>query len=316
MATAPPLEKPLSPPPAAAARERRTARRRRALREHVTAYGFLCAAVVIFALFSWWPILHNVLLAFQDVNFATGNTWVGTANFTRLFRDPLLATAWRNTALFTAYALVLGFLVPFLTAVLLNEFRHARAYFRVLVYLPVMLPPVVVALMWKWFYDPGPGLINEILRTLHLPASGWLDSSSTSLISLVVVSTWANMGTATLIYLAALQTVPGELYEAAELDGAGLWQRLRHVTVPQTRFVLLVLLLLQIVATMQVFTEPYVMTGGGPEDSTVTVMFLVYRYAFVYNDFGTASALSLLLLLVLAAFSALYLRATRGAGED
>ncbi|EPD97198.1 carbohydrate ABC transporter permease [Streptomyces albus] len=316
MATAPPLEKPLSPPPAAAARERRTARRRRALREHVTAYGFLCAAVVIFALFSWWPILHNVLLAFQDVNFATGNTWVGTANFTRLFRDPLLATAWRNTALFTAYALVLGFLVPFLTAVLLNEFRHARAYFRVLVYLPVMLPPVVVALMWKWFYDPGPGLINEILRTLHLPASGWLDSSSTSLISLVIVSTWANMGTATLIYLAALQTIPGELYEAAELDGAGLWQRLRHVTVPQTRFVLLVLLLLQIVATMQVFTEPYVMTGGGPEDSTVTVMFLVYRYAFVYNDFGTASALSLLLLLVLAAFSALYLRATRGAGED
>ncbi|MFF8286830.1 carbohydrate ABC transporter permease [Streptomyces albus] len=316
MATAPPLEKPLSPPPAAAARERRTARRRRALREHVTAYGFLCAAVVIFALFSWWPILHNVLLAFQDVDFATGNSWVGTANFTRLLRDPLLATAWRNTALFTAYALVLGFLVPFLTAVLLNEFRHARAYFRVLVYLPVMLPPVVVALMWKWFYDPGPGLINEILRTLHLPASGWLDSSSTSLVSLVIVSTWANMGTATLIYLAALQTIPGELYEAAELDGANLWQRLRHVTVPQTRFVLLVLLLLQIVATMQVFTEPYVMTGGGPEDSTVTVMFLVYRYAFVYNDFGTASALSLLLLLVLAAFSALYLRATRGAGED
>ncbi|MEU2794000.1 sugar ABC transporter permease [Streptomyces sp. NPDC007100] len=317
MATAPPLEKPLPPRPATAAeRERRAARLRRSAREHLTAYGFLCAAVVIFALFSWWPIVRNVVLGFQHVNFATGNTWAGLANFEKLFRDPLLATAWRNTALFTAYALVLGFLVPFLTAVLLNEFRHARAYFRVLVYLPVMLPPVVVALMWKWFYDPGPGLLNEILRTLHLPASAWLDSSSTSLVSLVIVSTWANMGTATLIYLAALQTIPGELYEAAELDGANLWQRLRHVTVPQTRFVLLVLLLLQIVATMQVFTEPYVMTGGGPDDSTVTVMFLIYRYAFVYNDFGTASALSLLLLLVLAAFSALYLRVTRGAKED
>ncbi|MEV0263793.1 sugar ABC transporter permease [Streptomyces sp. NPDC050617] len=317
MAAAPALEltAPPSRPPAAE-RERRAARRRRSVREHLTAYGFLCAAVAVFALFSWWPIIRNVLLSFQHVNFATGNTWAGTANFEKLFRDPLLATAWRNTALFTAYALVLGFLVPFLTAVLLNEFRHARAYFRVLVYLPVMLPPVVVALMWKWFYDPGPGLLNEVLRTLHLPASGWLDSASTSLVSLVVVSTWANMGTATLIYLAALQTVPGELYEAAELDGANLWQRLRHVTIPQTRFVLLVLLLLQIVATMQVFTEPYVMTGGGPDDSTVTVMFLVYRYAFVYDDFGTASALSLLLLLVLAAFSALYLRATRGAKED
>ena len=112
------------------------------------------------------------------------------------------------------------------------------------------------------------------------------------------------MGSATLIYLAALQTIPGELYEAAELDGANIWQRLRHVTIPQTRFVLLVLLLLQIVATMQVFTEPYVMTGGGPEDSTVTVLLLLYRYAFVYNDFGTASAMSLLLFVLLGAFSA------------
>ncbi|MFF1378896.1 carbohydrate ABC transporter permease [Streptomyces sp. NPDC058308] len=300
------------PPPAP---RRRLAARRRALREDLTAYGFLCAAVVIFALFSWWPIVRNVILGFQHVNFVTGNTWAGLANFEKLFNDPLFLTAWKNTGLFTLYALLLGFAVPFLTAVLLNEFRHARAYFRVLVYLPVMLPPVVVALMWKWFYDPGPGLLNEILRTLHLPTSAWLDSSSTSLISLVTVSTWANMGTTTLIYLAALQTIPGELYEAAELDGASVWQRLRHVTVPQTRFVLLVLLLLQIVATMQVFTEPYVMTGGGPEDSTVTVMFLVYRYAFVYNDFGTASALSLLLLLVLAAFSALYLRITRAAEE-
>ncbi|MET7362063.1 sugar ABC transporter permease [Streptomyces sp. NPDC005562] len=303
---------PLPPPPAPGGRR---AARRRALREHLTAYGFLCAAVVIFALFSWWPIVRNVVLGFQHVNFATGNTWAGLANFEKLFDDPLFLTAWKNTGLFTLYALALGFAVPFLTAVLLNEFRHARAYFRILVYLPVMLPPVVVALMWKWFYDPGPGLFNEILRTLHLPTSAWLDSSSTSLVSLVIVSTWANMGTTTLIYLAALQAIPGELYEAAELDGAGLWQRLRHVTVPQTRFVLLVLLLLQIVATMQVFTEPYVMTGGGPEDSTVTVMFLVYRYAFVYNDFGTASALSLLLLLVLGAFSALYLRVTRAAKE-
>ncbi|MDA2813237.1 sugar ABC transporter permease [Nocardiopsis sp. RSe5-2] len=306
---------PPAPAPPPAARPRRRAARRRALADTATAYAFLAAALVVFALFSWWPILRSAVLGFQEVDFASGSTWVGLANFERLLADPLFFTAWRNTGLFTLYALVLGFAVPFLTAVLLNEFRHAKAYFRTLVYLPVMLPPVVVALMWKWFYDPGPGLINEALRTLHLPTSAWLDSSSTALVSLVIVATWANMGTTTLIYLAALQTVPGELYEAAELDGANLWQRLRHVTVPQTRFVLLVLLLLQIVATMQVFTEPYVMTGGGPQDSTVTVMFLVYRYAFVYNDFGAASAMSLLLLIVLAVFSALYLRATRGSEE-
>jgi multiple sugar transport system permease protein len=135
------------------------------------------------------------------------------------------------------------------------------------------------------------------------------------MLSLVFVSTWANMGSTTLIYLAALGTIPGELYEAAELDGAGLWKRLRHVTFPQTRFVLLVLLLLQIVATMQVFTEPYVMTGGGPDDSTVTVLLLLYRYAFVYNDFGSASAMSLLLFIALGLFSAWYVRLTRKADQ-
>jgi multiple sugar transport system permease protein len=177
-----------------------------------------------------------------------------------------------------------------------------------------MLPPVVTALLWKWFYDPGPGLFNTLLHAVNLPGLSWLDSSSTSMLSLVLVSTWANMGSATLIYLAAFQGIPGELYEAAELDGASIWQRIRYVTIPHTRFVLLIMMLLQVVATMQVFTEPYVMTGGGPEDSTVTVLLLLYRYAFVYNDFGTASAMSLLLFIALGAFSALYLRLTRTKG--
>ncbi|UED87001.1 carbohydrate ABC transporter permease [Streptomyces profundus] len=284
---------------------------RRRLGENVTAYGFLCAALVVFSLFAWYPAIRNIILSFQEVNFVRGSSWVGFDNFSYIFDDPLFATAWRNSAIFTLYALVLGFGVPFVTALLINEFRHARAYFRVLVYLPVMLPPVVVALMWRWFYQPDGGLINEILGTVGLPTSDWTNSSSTALISLVIVSTWANMGTATLIYLAALQTIPGELYEAAELEGAGIWRRIWHVTIPQTRFVILMLLLLQVVATMQVFTEPFVMTGGGPQDSTVTVMLLIYRYAFVYNNFGAASAMSLLLLLVLAVFSAAYLRVTR-----
>lgn len=297
--------------PRASAAERRRVRLRRTIRENVTAYGLLCAALIVFALFSWYPIVRGVLLSFQQVDFVNAPTWVGFDNFTRLFDDPLFGVAWRNTLLFTGLALVFGFAVPFMTAVLLNELRHARAFFRLAVYLPVMLPPVVIALMWKWFYDPGPGLFNSALGAVGLPGGQWLDSSSTAMLSLVFVSTWANMGSTTLIYLAALGTIPGELYEAAELDGAGLWKRLRHVTFPQTKFVLLVLLLLQIVATMQVFTEPYVMTGGGPDDSTVTVLLLLYRYAFVYNDFGSASAMSLLLFIALGAFSALYVRLTK-----
>lgn len=283
------------------------------MRRHVTAYGFLSAALVVFAVFSWYPIVRGVVLSFQQVNFVTSPDWVGWENFERLFADPLFGVAWRNTFYFTVLALVIGFGVPFLTAVVLNELRHAKGYFRLLVYLPVMLPPVVTALLWKWFYDPGPGLFNSVLRGLGLPTSQWLDSSSTSMISLVLVITWANMGSATLIYLAALQTIPGELYEAADLDGAGILKKIWHVTIPQTKFVILMLLLLQVVATMQIFTEPFVMTGGGPEESTVTVLLLLYRYAFYYNDFGTASALSLILFAVLGVFSFLYLKITRKA---
>jgi multiple sugar transport system permease protein len=285
-----------------------SARLRRRIGDNLTAYGLLCAALVVFAVFSWYPIVRGVLLSFQQVNFVGPPSWVGLANFRKLFADPLFVQAWLNTLQFTGYALVIGFAVPFAVAVVLNELRHAKAYFRLVVYLPVMLPPIVAALLWKWFYDPGPGLFNSVLGALHLPQPQWLDSTHTAMLSLVLVSTWANMGSATLIYLAALQTIPGELYEAAELDGASVWQRLRHVTIPQTRFVLAVMLLLQVVATMQVFTEPYVMTGGGPQDSTVTVLLLIYRYAFVYNDFGTASAMSVLLFVVLGVFSAAYLR--------
>jgi multiple sugar transport system permease protein len=289
-------------------------RLRRRVADNLTAYGFLCAALVCFALFSWYPIVRGVLLSFQQVNFVTDPVWVGWQNFATLFADPLFGIAWRNTLLFTGLALVIGFAIPFAVAIVLNELRHAKGYFRMVVYLPVMLPPVVVAILWKWFYDPGPGLFNTMLESVGLPRLAWLSSTSTSMLSLVLVATWSAMGSATLIYLAALATIPGELYEAAELDGANVWQRLRHVTIPQTRFVLLVMLLMQIIATMQVFTEPYVMTGGGPEDSTVTVLLLLYRYAFTYNDFGTASAMSLLLFVFLGGFSALYLKLTKSEG--
>ncbi|MGI5472873.1 carbohydrate ABC transporter permease [Streptomyces sp. CA-132043] len=306
---APPPARSAAPAPRNALTPRRPLRRR--LADQATAYAFLLGGLLCFALFSWYPALRSVVIAFQKYTPGADPEWVGTANFTRVFQDPEFGAAWRNTATFTVLALLIGFAVPFVMALVINELRHARAFFRVVVYLPVMIPPVVSSLLWKWFYDPGAGLANEALRFLHLPTSNWSNGADTALVSLVLVATWANLGGTVLIYLAALQNIPGELYEAAELDGASVWQRVRHVTVPQTRFVILMLMLLQIIATMQVFTEPFVITGGGPENSTVTILYLIYKYAFLYNDFGGACALSVMLLLLLGAFSALYLRFTR-----
>ncbi|MET9089350.1 sugar ABC transporter permease, partial [Streptomyces sp. NPDC004237] len=290
-------------------------RRRRRITDQARAYGFLLGGLICFALFSWYPAIRAIVISFQKYTPGSSPEWVGTANFTRVLHDPEFSAAWRNTLTFTLLALLIGFAIPFVLALVLNELRHAKAFFRVVVYLPVMIPPVVSALLWRWFYDPGAGLANETLRFLHLPTSNWSNGADTALISLVIVATWANMGGTVLIYLAALQSIPGELYEAAELDGANLRQRIRHVTVPQTRFVILMLMLLQIIATMQVFTEPFVITGGGPENATVTVLYLIYKYAFLYNDFGGACALSVMLLVLLGIFSAVYLRLTRS-GED
>jgi multiple sugar transport system permease protein len=292
-------------------RSARRARLRRAVGDNLVAYAFLAGGIACFALFSWYPLVRGVILSFQQVNFVTDPEWVGLDNFATLFEDDLFWIAWRNTLLFTGLALVLGYALPLVIAVLLNELRHFRGFFRVAVYLPVMLPPIVTVLLWQYFYDPGNGLFNTVLRGLHLPESAWTQSPSTAMLSLVLVSTWSNMGAATLIYLAALQNIPGDLYEAAELEGATVWQRIRHVTLPRLRFVMLVLLLLQIVATMQVFIEPYQLTGTTNPD-TITVMVLIYRYAFTVNhDFGLAAAMSVLLFLVLGLFTAAYLWLTR-----
>ncbi|MYT68931.1 ABC transporter permease subunit [Streptomyces sp. SID8367] len=263
-------------------------------------------------MFAWWPIVKEVLLSFQSTNLVDPPTWVGLDNFRTVVDDPAFGQAWRNTLVFTLLALVCGYVIPFAVAIVLNELRHARAYLRFVVYLPVMLPPIVAVLLFRWFYDPGPGLFNQVLDFVGLPGLSWLDSTSTALISLVIVSTWMNLGSGVLIYLAALQNIPGDLYEAAELDGAGIFKRIWHVTIPQTRLILLLMLMLQIVATMQVFIEPYMLTGGGPENATVTVAYLMYQYAFVYGgNYGAGSALGLMLMVVLLAVAAVQLRLTR-----
>ncbi|MFC7642001.1 carbohydrate ABC transporter permease [Streptosporangium lutulentum] len=206
--------------PVADRKQRQPTKRRRSVKRNLTAYGFLCGALICFAFFSWYPMVWEVILSFQQTNFVDPPVWVGLENFRTVFNDPAFAPAWINTALFTLLALLCGYAIPFVIALVLNELRHARAYLRFIVYLPVMLPPAVGVLLFQWFYDPDYGLFNQILGFFSLPGLQWLNSTSTALISLVIVSTWMNLGSGTLIYLAALQTIPSELYEAAELDGA------------------------------------------------------------------------------------------------
>ncbi|MGP4100109.1 carbohydrate ABC transporter permease [Nonomuraea sp. KM90] len=300
-----------SPPAASAVRAEPTRAAVRKGRHTLTALVFLVPALVVFGVFSWWPIVRGLLISFQETNLVDPAAWVGLDNFRALFADPLLGTAVANTLVFVGLALLIGFPAPLVLAVVLSTVRRGAGVYRFLVYLPVVVPPVVAILLWKWFYDPGHGLFNGLLGLVGLGPYPWLDSPDTAMVSLVLQSTWAGMGGAVLIYLAAIVGVPSELYEAAQMDGASIRTRVWHITLPQLRPVIGLLLLMQLINTMQVFTEPYVFTGGGPENATLTVLLLIFRYAFQDGAYGQAAALSFLLAIVLGLLSAVYLRATR-----
>ncbi|MGV9380483.1 carbohydrate ABC transporter permease [Nonomuraea sp. NPDC003707] len=275
------------------------------------AFLFLVPAFVAFGVFSYWPMIRGLLISFQETNLVDPATWVGLDNFTALVRDPLLYTAIANTLLFVGLGLLIGFPAPLILATVMSTVRKGAGVYRFLVYLPVVIPPVVAILLWKWFYDPGHGLFNELLGLIGVGPFPWLESPRTAMLSLVIQSTWAWMGSTVLIYLAAMVTIPSELYEAAQMDGASIGRRLWHITLPQLRPTIGLLLLLQLVSTTQVFTEPYVFTDGGPENSTLTILLLIFRYAFRDGAYGQAAALAFLLAIFLGLMSAIYLRATR-----
>ncbi|GAA1713809.1 sugar ABC transporter permease [Isoptericola hypogeus] len=276
---------------------------------------FLLPLLVVFGVFSWFPIVRAVIMSVQETNLVTEPVFVGLDNFRQVLADPLLWKAVRNTLYFAFLALVIGYPVPLVAAVLMREVRRARGVYSALAYLPVVVPPVVAVLLWKFFYKGSPtGVFNTILGWPGLGPYPWLQDASWAMPSLVLAATWAGAGGTVIIYLAALTSVPAELYDAAEVDGAGLWRKVWHVTLPQLRGILFITLILQIIGTAQVFLEPYLFTGGGPNNATVTVLLLIYRYAFqnsLGGDYGAATALSLMLALVLAIFSVLYFRLTR-----
>jgi multiple sugar transport system permease protein len=280
---------------------------------------FLLPLLVIFAAFSWYPIIRLVVMSFQQTNEVV-TTWVGFQNFKEVWNDPLFPIAVRNTLEFAGLALLFGYPIPLIAAVLMSEVRKRRGLYAALAYLPVVIPPVVAVLLWKTFYDAGStGVFNTILGWFGIPPQQWIQSTTQAMPSLVLESTWANAGGTIIIYLAALTAVNPELYEAASVDGAGLWNKIWHVTLPQMRTVLLVTMILQIIGTAQVFLEPYLFTSGGPDNATMTVLLLIYDYAFGNSlgaAYGEAAALSLMLVAFLTLFSLIYLRATRAWSDE
>lgn len=281
------------------------------IRRNVVGWLFILPAVAVFGTFAWYPIVRGFIISFQSIDLINPPEFVGLRNYRLLLQDADMPKAWINTLYYSFLGVVFGYLVPLLLALFINEVQRGKSMFRLLFYTPTIVPPMAAMLLWKWIYDPRTGLANMVLGAFGIEPLLWLNSPNTAMISITLLATWAYSGGTMLLYLAALQGVPASLYEAAEIDGAKLLRRLWNVTLPEIRGVMVVLLVLQIIGTMQVFVEPFVMTKGGPANATLTVIMLVYRYGFEYRDFGIAGALGVLMFIVLVVFSAIYLRLLR-----
>lgn len=274
---------------------------------------FVLPMLFVFFFFSWSPIVQSVVMSLQKTNMIVSE-WVGFDNYLAVISDPELGRAVINTLYFAVLALLFGFPLPLFVAVLMSEVRRGKGLYSALAYLPVVIPPVVAVLLWKFFYSAdASGVFNTVLGWFGIPPQPWIQSAAQAMPSLVIEATWAAAGGSIIIYLAALLSVPPELYDAAEVDGAGIWRKVWHVTLPQLRGILFIMLILQVIATAQVFLEPFLFTGGGPAGATKTILLYIYDKAFrnsLGGDYGEATAVSVLLAVVLAVLSWLYFKLT------
>ncbi|MBN8883068.1 carbohydrate ABC transporter permease [Salana multivorans] len=268
-----------------------------------SAWLFIALPVALFLLFMLIPLGMALVLSFFDYSIVGDSDFVGIANYVKALNDPIFWIALRNTAYYTVLYVPGGLIVALGTALLLNRDARVARAFRTVFYIPVVSSTVATAAIWLWLLNPQYGLINNVLRWVGIDGPAWLYESQWAMIAIVVMSVWAGFGANMIIYLAALQGVPNELVEAARLDGAGAPRVFWHVTRPaisRTTFLILTLLL---IGAFQVFDQAYVLTKGGPGNSTLTLVYYIYDRGFGRLQMGYASAISFILFLIIMVFS-------------
>jgi multiple sugar transport system permease protein len=282
--------------------------RPRAKREALMGLLLISPWLVGFLAFTAGPIVVSFLLSLAKWDILSPPTFIGLANFQQILHDPLFSKAVYNTLVYTVVNVPLSLAGSLSLALILNRRVPGVSVFRTLFYLPELTPVVAASLIWAWILNTHFGIVNYFLSKLSLPPVPWLESTKWALASLILINLWTVGGSRMLIFLAGLQGVPEELYEAAALDGASAWIRLLHVTLPMISPVVFFNFLLGIIGSFQVFTPAYVITNGGPADSTLVYVLYVYRNAFQYFRMGYASAMAWVMLLVLLGFAWMQLR--------
>ena len=290
---------------------------RRLRRGALTPYLFLVPGLLLFAAFRLYPLLDGLRLSFTNARLGRPQyAWVGLANYQRLLDDTRFHASLWNTAFYTVASTLPILAIPLVLAVALNRGVALKTFLRSAFFFPFTLSVVTVGLTWLWLLDPVVGPFNYYLRALGLPARSWLADPYTAMWAIILTTVWWVTGYYLVIYLAGLQDIPGELYEAAALDGASGWRSFWSITLPLLRPVLLFVFVTHIIGSFQIFGQVFVLTQGGPGDATRTVVQHLYETAFQnFFHFGSASAMAWVLFGVIVVFSLLQFRLLRGHTE-
>jgi multiple sugar transport system permease protein len=282
---------------------------RSALRRDLEAYLFLLPWLLGLLLFRVGPMLASILLSFAEWDVLKPPRWIGLENYVELVKDPLFWRSLANTAYYVGGRVPLVLLGALGIALLLQRTHFATKLYRTIFYLPTITPAVSAALLWAWMYDPFYGVINTSLAAIGIKGPHWLASPEWAMPALILMNVWG-IGTTMVIYLAGLQGVPTQLYEAAEIDGAGRWRKVWHITLPMVTPVIFFNLVMGIIASFQVFVNAHVMTGGGPANATLVYVLYLYKHGFSFLHMGYASALAWVLFLIIFVLTVLTFRSS------
>lgn len=278
-----------------------------AQREEIVGWLFITPAVLGLIIWLAGPMLYSIWLSLTEWDLIREPRFIGTANFTRMFGDRLFYKSLWATLYYTAFHVPLTLILAFLVAMLLNTKTRGIAIFRTLYYLPSIVPAVANSVLWIWIFNSEFGLLNLFLRNLGFNKVMWLQDPNTAMPALILMSLWS-MGGTMIIYLAGLNGIPEQLYEAAEIDGAGSWSRFWNITIPMMTSVIFFNLILQIIGSFQVFTASYLMTRGGPNYATNFYVLYLFDNAFSWFDMGYAAALAWVLFFIILALSLVVFR--------
>jgi ABC-type sugar transport system permease subunit len=260
-------------------------------KKRLTPYLMVSPYLVHLGLFVLFPVIFSIILMFHRWNIISPMEFVGLQNFNKLFQDRLFFKSISNTFIFLVIHIPLQIIIALFLAEMLNQKIRLRSFLRAAYFLPVVISGVVVTIVWAQLYGYDVGLINRILVSLGIQKVGWLIDQNIAMPSIAIMATWKNVGLYVVLFLVGLQSVPPHYYEAADIDGATHWQKFRHITLPAINPTIFLVVIISTIGGFSLFIEPYIMTGGGPLNSTISAVLYIYKQAFTYYHMGYAATL-------------------------